>query len=342
MKRQGMSLAQAMHKVRDAQPTVHINPGFEAQLALYEDMGCRLLGTNIEVTPPTYLLEAPDNTRRMLRISKIGAGATYRWFLFACDVNTSGKERHELHRPARDGAMYHGNTFRGDEREEAHACRGSSVASSRDNRKGGAAPHPAQAAGTAKKKTATAYRCKACRTPLFSESSIIDHLHPIVLTASDSTYASFSRHGDGSSWLEARDAAAAAAVTFSAVERPSDSGVRAAKGGSQRQAYARSSEAKGSAASGVASTESTGRCTSVFTEVLDWVGMAGCAAGLFSRREDIGRISCPGRKGKGAGAIVCGSKLGAWSLEGTACSCGGVVKPAVQFTLSRIERVRTA
>ncbi|CAN0536193.1 unnamed protein product, partial [Ectocarpus sp. 12 AP-2014] len=56
------------------------------------------------------------------------------------------------------------------------------------------------------------YRCKACRAPLFRDSNVLDHLHPIVQAASDSTFASFSKHGDGSSWIKARDAAAIAAA----------------------------------------------------------------------------------------------------------------------------------
>ncbi|CAN0345249.1 unnamed protein product [Scytosiphon promiscuus] len=114
------------------------------------------------------------------------------------------------------------------------------------------------------------YRCKACRAPLFRDCNVLDHLHPILLAASDSVFASFSRHGDGSSC-----------------------------------------------------------CSSVFTEPLDWLGIAESG----QRRA---KVTCPGKKG----AAACGSKLGAWSLEGANCSCGRMVKPAIQFTLSRVECVK--
>ncbi|CAN0216875.1 unnamed protein product, partial [Ectocarpus sp. 8 AP-2014] len=85
----------------------------------------------------------------------------------------------------------------------------------------------------------------------------------------------------------------------------------------------------------VVSSAGKGVCTSVFTEVLDWVGVAD--RGWHSRHfaHSSGKICCPGKKG----TVVCGSKLGAWSLDGINCSCGRWVKPAFQFTLSRIERV---
>lgn len=275
----GLSISQATDKVREAQPTVHINPGFEAQLQLYYDLGCRLPESKAiyEDAPTAYSAVVGEKNNATM------AGATYRWFSFAktaqeeglCGWAASGAER----RVASHGATY---------------------------------------------------RCKACRAPLFRDSNILDHAHPLVQAASDSVYASFSRHGDGSSWLKARDAAAAS--SFSTNKEP-----RGAKGRYQPRAPPGRGAADSSCRSrGVGPSDERCRsCTSVFTEALDWVVIVDSTCSR-DNAQSSGKITCPGTKG----AAACGSKLGAWSLGGIACSCGKMVKPAIQFTLSRIERVQ--
>ncbi|CAB1103618.1 unnamed protein product [Ectocarpus sp. CCAP 1310/34] len=297
MRLKGLSVAQAIELVQEAQPTVHINPGFQAQLDLYSDLGCRLPATKkaeIGPTAPSAGGEgvAPEESIGTSRESKpstnttVWAAATYRWFLFACGLKLSGGYGGE---GGRNGAFQGGED-----------C-------------------------------GRLYRCKACRAPLFRDSNVLDHLHPIVQAASDSTFASFSKHGNGSSWIKARDAAAIAAagstntVVRGAKGRP-DPTVRRGGGVTHNNNICGKS---------VVSLAGKGVCTSVFTEALDWVGVAG--RGRHSRHfsHSSGKICCPGKKG----TVVCGSKLGAWSFEGFNCSCGRLVKPAFQFTLSRVERV---
>ncbi|CAN0250897.1 unnamed protein product [Scytosiphon promiscuus] len=146
MKRENVSLIQAIDRVKGAQPTVHINPGFEAQLELYHDLGCRLPGlTTTTVSMPTSSRKVPEVTVQTERDPKLRAASTYRWFDFASRLKTNGGN-------VWGSASYVGN---GD--------------------------------------------TLACRAPLFRDCNVLDHLHPILLAASDSVFASFSRHGDGSS-----------------------------------------------------------------------------------------------------------------------------------------------
>ena len=276
--RTGLSLSQATDKVREAQPTVHINPGFEAQLQLYYELGCRLPDTNAihEEAPTNSTVEVETRNSTM-------AGATYRWFSFAKRVEEQG-----LRRWTAPGA-------------EARVI-----------------------------SSGATYRCMACRTPLFRDSNVLDHAHPLVQAASDSVYASFSRHGDGSSLLKARDAATAA--SFSTKRERCET-----KGGHQPWASGGGGKDSGCYKRDVAPSDDgrSRNCTSVFTEPLNWVGIVD---GMCSRdvAHSSGKIACPGMKGRAA----CGSKLGAWNLGGINCSCGRMVKPAIQFTLGRIERVR--
>ena len=280
--RKGLSLPQATDKVREAQPTVHINPGFEAQLQLYYELGCRL--------PETKAIheKALTTSSAAAKVEKSTAGATYRWFSFAKRAQA----------------------------ESLWRC---------------TAPGEAETRVTS---SGALYRCKACRAPLFRESNVLDHAHPLVQAASDSVYASFSRHGDGSSWLVARDAAAAASFSTKKAS------CRGGKGRHQAPCVSgRLVKDNGCRSSGVVPSGGDGRCmncTSIFTEALGWVGIVDSACSRDFAR-GAGKITCPGTKG----TTICGSKLGAWSLGGISCSCGRMVKPAVQFTLGRIERVRT-
>ncbi|CAM9158802.1 unnamed protein product [Ectocarpus fasciculatus] len=301
MRLKGLAVAQAIELVQEAQPTVHVNPGFQAQLDLYSDLGCRLPATKkVEIGPTApsaggrgVAQEEDTGTSRVSKPSAnttatVWAGATYRWFLFACGLKLSG---------GFGGEGEHNGAFGGGE-----GC-------------------------------GRLYRCKACRAPLFRDSNVLDHLHPIVQAASDSTFASFSKHGDGSSWIKARDAAAIAAAGST-----NNTVVRGAKGRHDptvRREGGVTRSNKNSCGRGVVSLAGKGVCTSVFTEALGWVGVAD--RGRHSRHfaHSSGKIFCPGKKG----TVVCGSKLGAWSLDGINCSCGRMVKPAIQFTLSRIERV---
>ncbi|CAN0207557.1 unnamed protein product [Ectocarpus sp. 13 AM-2016] len=297
MRLKGLSVAQSIELVQEAQPTVHINPGFEAQLDLYSDLGCRLPTTKkVEIRPIASSAgdggvapEEPIGTSRESKPSTnttVWAAATYRWFLFACGLKLSGGFGGE---GGRNGA------FQGGE-----GC-------------------------------GRLYRCKACRAPLFRDSNVLDHLHPIVQAASDSTFASFSKHGDGSSWIKASDAAAIAAAGST------NTVVREAKGRHEPTVRCGGGVTHSINICGksVVSLAGKGVCTSVFTEALDWFGVAG--RGQHSRHfaHSSGKICCPGKKG----TVVCGSKLGAWSFDGINCSCGRLVKPAFQFTLSRIERI---
>ncbi|CAN0329928.1 unnamed protein product [Laminaria digitata] len=328
MKHKAMSYPQAVDEIRKAQPTVHINPGFEAQLALYRDMGCRLPGTRDEEEDEPACVSEGTAVRAAAEIINGGptnfrADATYRWFLFACGVKNG------------------------------------------DQGRGGAAT--ATAAATVGSSRAAVYRRRACRAPLFSEANVVDHMHPVVQAASDSVYASFSRHGgDGSSWLAARDAAAAAAAAISSSSSssfPSSKfGARApgsktprggGKGARSRKFRTTGGDeisARVSTVVGLASPAGDrGCCTSVFTEVLGWVDVSEvCRGGVGGNpRERSGKILCPARNGRRGGGVeleagmeaLCQSKLGSWSLDGAACSCGRMVKPAVQFTRSRIELV---
>lgn len=276
--RKGLSLSQATDKVREAQPTVHINPGFEAQLRLYYELGCRL--------PDTKAIHEEAPTTSSAAAAAM-AGATYRWFSFAKRVQEEG------------------------------LCRG-------------------KASGRADLRVVSSgatYRCKGCRAPLFRDSNVLDHAHPLVQAASDSVYASFSRHGDGSSWLKAREAAAAA--SFSTKERCGGKG--GGKGRHQPRGLGVDVKDNGCRSGGVAPSheERCRNCASIFTEALDWIGIVDSTCSRDFPYSS-GKITCPGTKG----AVVCGSKLGAWSLAGINCSCGRMVKPAIQFTLGRIERIR--
>lgn len=357
MKHKAMPYLQAVDEVRKAQPTVHINPGFEAQLALYRDMGCRLPpGTRKHPKegeePPaaagtSEALTAVENRGGGGDPTNVRADATYRWFLFACGVK-NGDQGYLQRLPSLHSG---GGGF----------CRaGSSIGGSGGG--GGPGLMREDCGGPA----AAAYRCRACRASLFSETNVVDHRHPVVQAASDSVYASFSRHGgDGSSWLVARDAAAAASASGSASSSSSSStfGARAPAsktprgGGKGAAAPSRKFRSGGGneisdgrvstvgLASPTGGGEERGCCTSVFTEVLGWVEISevcrgGGAAGLGPRQK-FGKILCPGKKGgrRGGAETSCQSKLGSWSLDGAACSCGRTVKPALQFTLSRIERV---
>ncbi|CBJ29054.1 conserved unknown protein [Ectocarpus siliculosus] len=298
MRLKGLSVAQAIELVQEAQPTVHINPGFQAQLDLYSDLGCRLPATKkVEIGPtapsaggrgvaPEEPIGISQESKPSTNTTTVWAAATYRWFLFACGLNLGG---------GFGGEGGHNGAFHGGE-----GC-------------------------------GRLYRCKACRAPLFRDSNVLDHLHPVVQAASDSTFASFSKHGDGSSWIKARDAAdiAAAGSTKTVVRGAKgrhDPTVR--RGGG-------ATHSNNNCGKSVVSSAGKGMCTSVFTEALDWVVVAdrGRHSGHFAHSS--GKICCPGKKG----TVVCGSKLGAWSLDGINCSCGRLVKPAFQFTLSRIERV---
>lgn len=289
MKHKGWALSQALAEVCRAQPTVHINPGFEAQLILYQELGCRLPG---EVTTPDQ--------------GNIHAGATYRWFLLACGLKNNIFSAHLSGTNKETRYTTHTRNS-----EEADACGSEHVG------------RP----GLAKKlTTGPFFRCKSCSHPLFSECSVIDHSHSLVRTVSDSTYDSFSRHGDGSSWMAARDAASA-----SRTKKKASCQRRLHNGGPGR--------GKRSIEGPVARTVSAmprGCCTSVFTEPLEWIAalneMRGFSGGSFER---VGKITCPGIK---TSRKVCGGKLGTWSLDGIDCSCGTTVKPAFQFILSRIER----
>lgn len=281
MKQKGLALDEAVLMTRAAQPTAHINPGFQAQLALYHDMGCRLNATD---GPPTVLT----------------AQATYRWFLFANSANIRG-----VHVPA-DNELSHmildGNM---------------GISSARESR-------IAVEVDAAR----TSYRCKVCRTSLFYKDSVIDHHHPLVLATSETAYEAIARYGDGSSWLSARDAA----VTASIHRQVNQNGT-----GRKGKGFGILNGGRGSQKEGQQATDpqaTTGCCTSVFTEVLPWIGISG-VSGDLARGKSMGRIGCPGRSG-----VVCDSKLGAWSLQGTSCSCGQTVKPSVQFTISRIEIAR--
>lgn len=260
---------EAMELTRAAQPTVSINPGFQAQLALYQDMNCRLTAGD---GPPTVLT----------------ADATYRWFLLANALRKYG------------GYVPSGSA--------------PDWLKSGENDAGPAQESPTAATGLRAK--IRSYRCKACRATLFTCRNVIDHVHPVVLAASGTTYEAIAKHGDGSSWLAARDAASAASTT----NAPMKSRDHKIKGQSSRNGRGRPGTTGGT-------------CTSVFTEGLPWIGMTGADGGL-SRGECSGKVICLGRNGSS-----CGSKLGAWSLQGTACSCGQTVKPAIQFILGRIEAV---
>lgn len=257
-----------MEMIRTAQPTININPGFQAQLMLYRDMNCRLT--------------ASDGLPALLM-----AHATFRWFLFACQVRKYGEclplDTENWEKRGRD---------------DTQTMAGGMQATTRS------------------------YRCKACRASLFYGRNVIDHLHPVVLAANETTYESIARYGDGISWSAARDAASAGSTVG-----PMNSTARKAKRGSLRNG--RSESDNNGSASRSPTTSDT--CTSVFTEVLPWIGMVD-ASGRLSGAESLRKITCPGRNGMG-----CGSKIGAWNLQGTTCSCGRTVKPSVQFTLSRIE-----
>ncbi|CAM9395123.1 unnamed protein product [Ascophyllum nodosum] len=293
MQQKGWPLSQALAEVRRAQPTVHINPGFVAQLALYQDLGCQLPGE-------TYCATGDGINVR--------AGATYRWFLLACGLKKGL------------GSTHLRNS------DVATSCPGDAFGSKetgarlRENQRKSA---PEQEAPNVLKPSM--FRCKTCRHPLFSEGNIIDHLHPLVRAASNSIYASFGRHGDGSSWLAAKNAAAA--IQSGAREKNKDKALRSVRLGCTREGRA-----------DTFSGTSRGSCSSVFTEPLEWITKTD-GTRIFSRGsfDTEGKITCPGVRGMG---VVCGGKLGAWSLDGKDCSCGAKVKPAVQFTLSRIERER--
>ena len=368
MKHKDMSLARGIAEVRKAQPTMHINPGFEAQLTLYQHMGCSLPGSREGDEPASAsggtaagAKNDPISAVAKKRDQTIVAGkkndpinflanATYRWFLFACGVR--GGDHGYLQRLQRLGSS--GKNYRG------VGSNGDPVPAPFREVCGGAAVGVASG-------TRAGYRCRACRAPLFLETNVVDHLHPVVQAASDSVYASFSRHGDGSSWLAAREAAAAAAPGSSATaslpsssfggRAPGSKTTRVGKGtaslkyrqdGGFRETGGRVS------AVGVASPVRVemGSCTSVFTEALEWIEIFGVSRGGvgWDPRRSFGKILCPGRRGRRGGsklegggeAVLCNSKLGSWSLDGVACSCGRMVNPAVQFTLSRIERVVAA
>ena len=358
MKHKAMPYLRAVDEVRKAQPTVHINPGFEAQLALYRDMGCRLPGTRheeVEEPPARVNSEATGTAMDNRGPASFRVDATYRWFLFACAV-TNGDQGSLQRLPFLNGGGEGSRRAGSDSGGPAlvrEGCGGGG---------GGGAAAAAAAAATLRSRAA-AYRCRACRAPLFSEANVVDHRHPVVQAASDSVYASFSRHGgDGSSWSAARDAAAAAAVgSASSLSSSSTFGARApasktSRGGKGAAAASRRVRGRGGdeiggrvSTVGLASPAGgSGCCTSVFTEVLGWVEISEVCRGVacLGPREKFGKILCPGRKGRRGGAGVeagtealCQSKLGSWSLDGAACSCGRMVKPAFQFTLSRIERV---
>ncbi len=279
MHNKGCSVSEATDKVREAQPTVHINPGFEAQLQLYCDLGCRLPDTEAHENAPVAAEASKSNSSSAAR-----AVATYRWFSFARTVEESGLWGWKARR-----------------------VEGSRVVA-----------------------VGSAYRCKACRVPLFSESNVLDHAHPLVLAAGDSVYASFSRHGDGSSWLKARDAAAAASFSTS------KEAAREATGQHRPRAPGRGAQGSGRSRGASLHDERCSSCTSVFTEALDWIGIGESGGSNRDLAHNSGKITCPGEKG----GVACGSKLGAWSIGGINCSCGRMVKPAIQFTSSRIERVQ--
>ncbi|CAM9226739.1 unnamed protein product [Hapterophycus canaliculatus] len=294
MRQESLSLTQAMNRVKEAQPTVHINPGFEAQLELYRDLGCRLPGSKaIAISTSTCTGKVPNVGQQTGTDEKLWAASIYRWFTFASRLNTTGGNRDSrVLQPEGLSLLIDGG--------------------------GGGTEGPV---------TTMLYRCKACRAPLFRDDNVLDHFHPVIAAVSDSIYASFSRHGDGSSWLKARNAAAATKAPASTK--------KVVAGAKPRQLGVRSYEnvvGKGSGSSssdrGVGCLGGRGSCSSIFTEPLDWVGITESG----HRR---GKITCPGRK-----TTACGSKLGAWSLEGTNCSCGRMVKPATQFTLSRVECVK--
>lgn len=270
-----MALPAAVEMIRAAQPSIHVNPGFEAQLTLFQDLGCTLLG------------DGGGGYRAPM------APATYRWFLFAHRIKSRGK-----------GASVH---------------EGSYPASGWDRRpRGTSGPPKTQAAGGR-------FQCRACRAPLFSEHEVIDHKHPIVRVSSDPDFESLHKHGDGTSWIAATNAAALAVCRGGPATDKIRTGVGA---GFSRKNRGERFREKGNSSRQV---EAGAPCTSVFTEALLLAGIVD-ANGNVAREGSSGKILCPGVSGK-----PCGSKLGAWSLEGKACSCGRTVKPAIQFTLSRIE-----
>lgn len=311
MKFKSIPYDKAVIKVRDAQPTVHINPGFEAQLMLYRDMGCN-----------TCMLRDSNGLSREGPIP--GADATYRWFVFACSSKNAGQDNW----PASASADT--------------ACGG-----------------PAHAPAATSRCSSYTYRCKACRVQLFSDENVIDHTHPIVRVTGDTVYASFSRNVDGNSWLAARDMASAAATQTCGVDIPNQSSVLIGTG--RMKGRSRDNTHRGAVIDGSdtharlsPSVNLPRGCTSTFTEVLKWMNDPGRGSDYSDAsdasvrravaRERSGKITCPGmkrRKGSGVGGTVCGSKLGSWSLDGTACSCGVFVTPSVQFALSRVDRMRT-
>lgn len=328
-----MPLNHAMDKIRLAQQTVHINPGFEAQLVLYQDMGCRLPDRN-DGEARALLGTAEPARQNLTSLRSLRADATYRWFLFARGVN-NGDKRYPKHIVLQSNGIPD-NTYLGGEQGKIASGHGTFFSPKRCR---GSIPKQKTQEKSVMK---ASYRCKACRSPLFYDTNIIDHLHPIVLAVSDSTYASFSRHGDGSSWLAARDAASAAAMAASIAGTPSKA-VRGKKSRPEQNVHRGGGVPNNKGSTGnVDSASARGPCTSLFTEVLGWVCTAGgnsSSAGGFLD-DSFRKITCPGMKGTG-GLAVCGSKLGSWSLDGSTCSCGRIVKPAVQFTLSRIECVQT-
>lgn len=309
MKQESLSLTQAIGRIKEAQPTVHVNPGFEAQLELYWDLGCSLPGSRRRTAEG----KVPEVSVQTDTDPKLWAAPTYRWFTFACRLKTNGGN---TRRGRGNGG--NGDTACGLQPEGIRLPTGGD-----DDRGGG------QTGKIEGPTTTMLYRCKTCRAPLFRDSNVLDHSHSIILAASDSIYASFSRHGDGSSWLKARDAAAAAAKTpTSTTELVAGSKHRQPDLRSRANVVGRG-DSMSSNTLGVASSVGRGRCSSIFTEPLDWVG-------IRESGERRAKVTCPGRKGTAA----CGSKLGAWSLEGANCSCGRMVKPAIQFTLSRVECVK--
>ncbi|CAM9463720.1 unnamed protein product [Discosporangium mesarthrocarpum] len=291
--RSGKGLEEAVSIVRRAQPTIHINPGFGAQLLLFAEMGCRLTGGGVD---------SPGG---------LNAGATYRWFLFACEISTQLNRRE-----AQAGGCFKG--------------------------KPGLTVALGEAPGLVPR-----YLCKACRMLLFTEANVVDHTHPICLAFSDSTYESFARHGDGSSWLASmREATSKSSCqqgergvgpvredsrhcpSTDLQHRSGDTGRDRMKGKGRGKRSSREIK-KTLEQARDRSSWSLNSCTSIFTEALGSTGLVGDGG------EHSGKIKCWGRGG------LCGSKIGTWSLKGVTCSCGRTIRPAVQFTRSRVERIQS-
>ncbi|CAM9913584.1 unnamed protein product [Choristocarpus tenellus] len=285
----GIGLGESLAIIHAARSIVHINPGFRAQLQLYADMGCQV-GT-------ASWLSAKETFQGIPTMRQAKAGATFRWFVWATKKNAP----REFLLNCQDTVCKR-CIWDSDDAERRFVLGVGNV-----------------------KRLLRQYRCKACRTKLFTEANVIDHMHPICLSVSDTTYEACSR-------LENRSIGTASAgyAHFSTGEsafalrcetRVGHGGKRSSKARSANQKHL-TDEGEGDAI--------YSNCACVFTEVLPQLGIAGKGVELTCGN-GTGKIRCWGRDG------LCGNKLGSWSLKGITCCCGRLIKPAVQFTRSRIE-----